>query len=143
MRDVEKLYKKLQKSNEESKIVHNAKTMKELRARMDSDVGQVLKRVKVIKKKLEGLEQSNAAHRKLPGRGPGSSADRTRISIVSSLEKKLKDMMDDFQGLRGKMADEYKETVERRYFTVTGQKADEDTIENLIARGEILIYGVA
>ncbi|KAL7237805.1 hypothetical protein ACSBR2_003997 [Camellia fascicularis] len=143
MRDVEKLYKKLQKSNEESKTVHNAKIMKELRARMDSDVGQVLKRVKVIKKKLEGLEQSNAAHRKLPGRGPGSSADRTRISVVSGLGKKLKDMMDDFQGLRGKMADEYKETIEQRYFTVTGQKADEDTIENLIARGEILIYGVA
>ncbi|KAI7999959.1 Syntaxin-124 [Camellia lanceoleosa] len=136
MRDVEKLYKKLQESNEESKTVHNAKTMKELRARMDSDVGQVLKRVKVIKKKLEGLEQSNAAHRKLPGCGPGSSADRTRISVVSGLGKKLKDMMDDFQGLRGKMADEYKETVERRYFTVTGQKADEDTIENLIASGE-------
>ncbi|CAL5345961.1 hypothetical protein ACSBR2_014728 [Camellia fascicularis] len=136
MRDVEKLYKKLQESNEESKTVHNAKTMKELRARMDSDVGQVLKRVKVIKKKLEGLEQSNAGHRKLPGCGPGSSADRTRISVVSGLGKKLKDMMDDFQGLRGKMADEYKETVERRYFTVTGQKADEDTIENLIASGE-------
>ncbi|CAL5428888.1 unnamed protein product [Camellia sinensis] len=143
MRDVKKLYKKLQESNEESKTVHNAKTMKELQARMDSDVSQVLKRVKVIKKKLEGLEQSNAAHRKLPRCGLGSSADRTRISVVSGLGKKLKDIMDDFQGLRGKMADEYKETVERRYFTVTGQKADEDTIENLISRGEILIYGVA
>ncbi|CAL5355129.1 unnamed protein product [Camellia sinensis] len=143
MRDVKKLYKKLQESNEESKTIHNAKTMKELRARMDSDVSQVLKLVKVIKKKLEGLEQSNAAHRKLSRCGLGSSADRTRISVVSGLGKKLKDIMDDFQGLRGKMADEYKETVERRYFTVTGQKADEDTIENLIASGEILIYGVA
>ncbi|KAL7175072.1 hypothetical protein ACSBR2_028807 [Camellia fascicularis] len=112
MRDVEKLYKKLQESNEESKTVHNAKTMKELLARMDSDVGQVLKRVKVIKKMLEGLEQSNAAHRKLPGCGPGSSADRTRIFVVSGLGKKLKDMMDDFQGLRGKMADERKQWSE-------------------------------
>ncbi|KAL7227882.1 hypothetical protein ACSBR1_022709 [Camellia fascicularis] len=77
MRDVEKLYKKLQESNEESKTIHNAKTMKELRPRMNSDVGQVLKQVKVIKKNLEGLEQSNAAHRKRPGYGPGSSADRT------------------------------------------------------------------
>ncbi|KAA8519862.1 hypothetical protein F0562_014048 [Nyssa sinensis] len=136
MQSVEKLYKKLQESNEESKTVHNAKTMKELRARMDSDVEQVLKRVKIIKKKLEGLEQSNADHRHFPGCGPGSSADRTRISVVSGLGKKLKDMMDDFQGLRAKMAAEYKETVERRYFTITGEKANEETIENLIESGE-------
>ena len=32
MRSVEQLYKRLQESNEESKTVHNAKTMKELRA---------------------------------------------------------------------------------------------------------------
>ncbi|KAK4271442.1 hypothetical protein QN277_020141 [Acacia crassicarpa] len=136
MRSVEKLYRKLQDANEESKVVHNSKTMKELRARMDKDVEQVLKRVKIIKGKLEALEKSNAANRNLPGCGPGSSADRTRTSVVSGLGKKLKDLMDDFQGLRARMQNEYKETVERRYFTITGEKADEDTIENLIASGE-------
>ncbi|KAL6990982.1 hypothetical protein U1Q18_009102 [Sarracenia purpurea var. burkii] len=136
MRSVENLYRRLQESNEESKTVHNAKTVKDLRARMDSDVEQVLKHVRVIKKKLEALERSNEAHRKLPGCGPGSSADRTRISVVGGLGKKLKGMMDDFQGLRAKMAAEYKETVERRYFTITGEKANEETIENLIASGE-------
>ncbi|KAB1221896.1 hypothetical protein CJ030_MR2G026712 [Morella rubra] len=136
MRHVERLYRKLQEANEESKIVHNAKTMKQLRGRMDSDVEQVLKRVKIIKGKLEGLERSNAAHRNLPGCGPGSSADRTRTSVVSGLGKKLKDMMDDFQGLRARMTLEYKETVERRYFTITGEKATEETIETLISSGE-------
>ncbi|KAK6917474.1 Syntaxin, N-terminal domain [Dillenia turbinata] len=136
MRGVEKLYRRLQECNAESKIVHNAKTMKELRARMDSDVAQVLKRVKVIKAKLEALDKSNAAHQKLPGCGPGSSADRTRTSVVCGLGKKLKDMMDDFQGLRARMTQEYKETVERRYFTITGEKANESTIENLILSGE-------
>ncbi|KAK7857474.1 syntaxin-124 [Quercus suber] len=136
MRQVEKLYKQLQEANEECKTVHNAKTMKELRARMDANVGQVLKRVKVVKGKLEGLERSNAANRNLPGCGPGSSADRTRTSVVSGLGKKLKDMMDDFQGLRTRMTAEYKETVERRYFTITGEKANEETIENLISSGE-------
>ncbi|KAK7319613.1 hypothetical protein RJT34_04336 [Clitoria ternatea] len=136
MRTVEKLYRKLQEANEESKIVHNAKTMKELRSRMDRDVEQVLKKVKVIKGKLEGLERSNATNRNLPGCGPGSSADRTRTSVVSGLGKKLKDMMDDFQGLRARMQMEYKETVERRYFTITGEKPDEDTIDNLISSGE-------
>uniref|UniRef100_A0A5B7BPA5 t-SNARE coiled-coil homology domain-containing protein n=1 Tax=Davidia involucrata TaxID=16924 RepID=A0A5B7BPA5_DAVIN len=136
MKGVETLYKRLQESNEESKTVHNAKTMKQLRSRMDSDVAQVLKRVKVIKGKLEALDRSNAAHRSIPGSGPGSSADRTRTSVVSGLGKKLKTMMDDFQALRAKMTAEYKETVERRYFTITGEKANEELIENLISSGE-------
>ncbi|XP_073028041.1 syntaxin-125-like [Primulina eburnea] len=136
MEQVERLYKRLQESNEESKTVHNAMTMKQLRARMDSDVSQVLKLVKIIKGKLEALEQSNAAQRRVPGCGPGSSADRTRTSVVSGLGKKLKGMMDDFQGLRARMNDEYKETVGRRYFTITGEKANDELIENLISSGE-------
>lgn len=136
MKTVESLYKKLQDANEETKTAHNAKTVKGLRARMDADVTQVLKRVKVIKGKLEALERSNVAHRNIPGCGPGSSADRTRTSVVGGLGKKLKDMMDDFQALRAKMASEYKETVGRRYFTVTGENADEELIENLISSGE-------
>ncbi|CAN4094150.1 unnamed protein product [Withania somnifera] len=125
MKDVEKFHKKLQESNEESKLVHNAKTVKEIRSRMDSDVSQILKRVKMIKGKLEALERSNAAHRKIQGCGPGSSADRTRTSVVSGLGKKLKVLMDDFQGLRARMNDEYKET-----------KPDDELIDNLISRGE-------
>lgn len=136
MKDVENYHKKLQESNEESKLVHNAKTVKEIRSRMDSDVSQVLKRVKIIKGKLEALERSNVAHRKIPGCGPGSSADRTRTSVVSGLGKKLKVLMDDFQALRARMNDEYKETVARRYFTVTGENASDELIDNLISSGE-------
>ncbi|KAF2303436.1 hypothetical protein GH714_018298 [Hevea brasiliensis] len=108
MKSVEKLHKSLQDANEESKTVHNAKTMKNLRSRMDSDVEQVLKRVKIIKGKLEALERSNAAARNVPGCGPGSSADRTRISVVSGLGKKLKDLMDNFQNFRAQMNAEYR-----------------------------------
>ncbi|XP_050213752.1 syntaxin-124-like [Mercurialis annua] len=136
MQTVERLYKSLQEANEESKTVHNAKTMKTLRSRMDTDVEQVLKRAKMIKTKLEALERSNAAARNTPGCGPGSSADRTRTSVVSGLGKKLKDLMGDFQDLRAKISAEYKETVERRYFTITGEQASEETIENLISSGE-------
>ncbi|XAR68042.1 hypothetical protein NMG60_11003033 [Bertholletia excelsa] len=136
MKDVEKLHRKLQELNEESKTVHNAKTMKDLRSKMDADVSAVLKKVKIIKGKLEALDRANAAHRSIPGCGPGSSADRTRTSVVSGLGKKLKTMMDDFQALRAKMAAEYKETVERRYFTITGEKANEELIENLISSGQ-------
>ncbi|KAB5533949.1 hypothetical protein DKX38_017035 [Salix brachista] len=136
MKTVERLYRSLQEANEECKTVHNAKTMKTLRSRMDTDVEQVLKRVKIIKGKLEALDRSNAAHRNIPGCGPGSSTDRTRTSVVSGLGKKLKDLMDNFQDLRARMSAEYKETVERRYFTITGERASDETIENLISSGE-------
>lgn len=135
MRAVVQLYKRLQEANEESKLIHDAKSMKELSARMDSDLEQVLKLVKIIEGKLETLELSNADQRKLPCCGAGSSSDRTRTSVLNGLAKKLKDMMDDFQGLRTKMGSEYKETVQRRYFTITGEKANEEMIENLISSG--------
>ncbi|XP_074590291.1 syntaxin-124-like [Curcuma longa] len=135
LRGLEALYRRLQEANEESKTAHSAKAMKEVRARMDADTGQVLRAAKAVKAKLEALEKSNAQQRLVPGCGPGSSADRTRTSVVVGLGSKLKDLMDSFQGLRARIAAEYKETVGRRYFTVTGQQPDEETVENLISSG--------
>jgi syntaxin 1B/2/3 len=40
------------------------------------------------------------------------------------------------QGLRTRMAAEYKETVARRYHMVTGEHAEDSTIESLISSGE-------
>ena len=133
---LEELYRLLQATNERTKTAHNAKTVKDLRSKMDGDVGQVLRKAKHVKAKLEALDRSNAVNRKQPGCGPGSSTDRTRTSVVSGLGNRLKKLMDDFQGLRSRMATEYKETIERRYFTVTGENADEQTIDNLISSGE-------
>ncbi|AQL04376.1 Syntaxin-124 [Zea mays] len=136
MRGLEGMYKGLQSTNEETKTAHDARTVKSLRSRMDKDVEQVLRRAKAIKGKLEDLDRSNATSRQVPGCGPGSSTDRTRTSVVAGLGKKLKDLMDDFQGLRARMAAEYKETVARRYYTVTGEKPEDSTIEALISSGE-------
>ncbi|ONK76582.1 uncharacterized protein A4U43_C03F29810 [Asparagus officinalis] len=136
LKHLEQLHQRLQGLNEETKLAHSATVVKELRSRMDKDVEQVLRKAKMVKGKLEALEKSNAASRAVPGCGPGSSADRTRTSVVGGLGKKLKDLMDGFQGLRARMAEEYKETVGRRYFTVTGKQADDDTIESMISSGE-------
>uniref|UniRef100_A0A0E0CHI5 t-SNARE coiled-coil homology domain-containing protein n=1 Tax=Oryza meridionalis TaxID=40149 RepID=A0A0E0CHI5_9ORYZ len=136
MRGLEALHGRLQASHEGSKTAHDARAVRSLRARMDADVEQVLRRARAVKGRLQALDRANAASRKLPGRGPGSSTDRTRSSVVSGLGTKLKDLMDDFQGLRSRMAEEYKETVARRYYTVTGEKAEESTVEALISSGE-------
>ncbi|CAN1144178.1 SYP121 [Linum perenne] len=136
LKDMEKLNSSLQSSHEHSKTLHHAKAVKELRSQMDSDVSTALKKAKLIKVRLEALDRSNAAHRSAPGCGPGSSSDRTRTSVVNGLRKKLKNSMEGFNELRGRISSEYRETVERRYFTVTGENPDDKTLDRLISTGE-------
>ncbi|KAJ4831889.1 hypothetical protein Tsubulata_022304 [Turnera subulata] len=136
MREVERAKERLQACHEQSKTLHNAKAVKDLRARMDSDVASALKKAKLIKVRLEALDRSNASNRTLPGCGPGSSSDRTRTSVVNGLRKKLKDLMDSFTALRSQISSEYRETVQRRYFTVTGENPDDNTLDRLISTGE-------
>ncbi|XVF76074.1 hypothetical protein PTKIN_Ptkin13bG0237000 [Pterospermum kingtungense] len=136
LRELERLNANLSSSHEQSKTLHNAKSVKELRAKMDADVAMALKKAKLIKVRLEALDRSNAANRSLPGCGPGSSSDRTRTSVVNGLRKQLKDSMESFNGLRQKISSEYRETVQRRYFTVTGENPDDRTLDLLISTGE-------
>lgn len=44
--------------------------------------------------------------------------------------------MNSFNDLRGRIGSEYKETVRRRYYTVTGESADESVVDRLISTGE-------
>ncbi|KAG9155215.1 hypothetical protein Leryth_027089 [Lithospermum erythrorhizon] len=136
LRDLETLYGQLQSAHEQGKTLHNSKSVKDLRAKMDKNVASSLKKAKYIKVRLEALDRSNAANRSLPGCGPGSSSDRTRSSVVNGLRKKLQESMNQFNELRQKMASEYRETVERRYFTVTGENPDENLLDNLIETGQ-------
>ncbi|XP_011042574.1 PREDICTED: syntaxin-121 [Populus euphratica] len=136
LKELEKLNGNLQSAHEQSKTLHNSRAVKDLRSKMDADVALALKKAKLIKVRLEALDRSNAANRTLPGCGLGSSSDRTRTSVVNGLRKKLKDLMDGFNGLRQKISTEYRETVQRRYFTVTGENPDEKTIDLLISTGE-------
>lgn len=136
LREIEKIHQRLNESNESSKTLHNARAIKDLRSRMDADVNHALKRAKLIKIKLESLDRANAANRSQPGCGPGSSTDRTRTSVVAGLRKKLTDSMEKFSLLRDRISSEYKDTVQRRYFTVTGENPDDRTVEMLISTGE-------
>ena len=114
MDKIKQLLLKLQEANEESKGVHRAQAMKSLRDRMDSDIAQVSKLARSIKAKLEDLDRGNAASRRVKGCEEGTPTDRTRMSITNNQRKKLKDLMGDFQALRERMMNEYKETIERR-----------------------------
>lgn len=134
--ELERLYRSLQNSHEQSKTLHNSKAIKDLRSRMESDVTLALKKARFIKLRLEELDRSNAENRNLPGCGYGSSADRSRTSVVNGLRKKLCDSMESFNRLREEISSTYKETIERRYFTITGENPDEKTVDLLISTGE-------
>lgn len=143
VKDIEKLMEKLNKqlqklqdAHEESKSVTKASAMKAIKQRMEKDVDEVGKIARNIKQKLESLDADNVANRKKPGCEKGTSVDRSRMTMTTTLKKKLKDRMSDFQTLRQMIQEEYREVVERRVFTVTGTKADEETIERLIETGD-------
>lgn len=133
---LDKLLRKLQEAHEESKSVTKAPSMKTIKQRMEKDVDEVKKIAHFIKSKIEELDKENLANRQKPGCGKGSGVDRSRTATTISLKKKLKDKMAEFQILREAIHQEYREVVERRVFTVTGTRADEETIDRLIETGD-------
>ncbi|KAJ6829732.1 putative syntaxin-121 [Iris pallida] len=136
LKEVERLHRSLHDSNEAGKTLHAASAVRSLRSQMDSEVSLALKKAKLIKLRLESLDRANAANRSVAGCGPGTSTDRTRTSVVAGLRKKLKDQMESFSQLRKDIGSDYREAVARRYYTVTGEKADEETVEQLVETGE-------
>ncbi|CAJ1882465.1 unnamed protein product [Sphenostylis stenocarpa] len=136
LNEVERLKLSLKRSHEQGKTLHNGKAVKDLRLAMEADVALALGTTKLIRFQLEALESANADHRKLPGRGPGSSSDRSRTSAVIALRKKLKISLDGFNELREQINGEHRETVQRQYFTVTGKNPDDKTLDLLISSGE-------
>ncbi|CAN8294968.1 unnamed protein product [Cochlearia groenlandica] len=118
----------IQKYNEESKAVHKSESVRSLRDKISNEIVSGLKKAKSIKSKLEEMDKANREIKRLSG----TSVYRSRTAVTNGLRKKLKEVMMEFQGLRQKMMSEYKETVERRYFTVTGEYPNEEMIEKII-----------
>jgi syntaxin 1B/2/3 len=133
---LDKILKKLQEAHEESKAVTKAPAMKAIKQRMAKDIDEVGKISRTIKLKVEDLDRENLANRQKAGCGKGSAVDRSRTSTTIALKKKLKDKMAEFQNLRETIHQEHREVVERRVFTVTGTRADEETIDRLIETGD-------
>lgn len=138
-KQIEKLsnqQKKLQDAHEETKSVTKASAMKAIKQRMEKDVDEVGKIARLAKSKVEQLEKDNLANRQKPGCGKGSGVDRSRMATTVALKKKLKERMSEFQILREAIQAEYREVIERRVFTVTGTRADEETIDRLVETGD-------
>ncbi|KAF5177102.1 Syntaxin-like protein [Thalictrum thalictroides] len=132
----------LQELNEETKSTHSAKVLRGLRDRMDSDMVTILRTAKIIKARLEYLDQSNVANRTLSmAYCEGSYVDRTRMAVTNSLRIKLKDIMNDFQALRDRIVIEHKEGLKRRYFNATGKIATEEEIDKMVStNGHVTVF---
>ncbi|KAB1226357.1 hypothetical protein CJ030_MR1G020574 [Morella rubra] len=120
---VSRLLKQLKDANEESKSVTKASTMKAIKKRMEKDIDEVGKIARSVKGKLEVISRD---YRKLI---------HELIIHGSALMKKFKELMTEFQTLRQRIHDEYREVVERRVVTVTGTRPDDETIDHLIETG--------
>ncbi|KAL8517573.1 hypothetical protein ACS0TY_015727 [Phlomoides rotata] len=129
------LLRKLQEAHEKTTAVTRAADMKAIKQTMEKDVDVVGKVSRTIKTKIEQLDRENIANRQKRGCGQGSGVDRSRTATTLALKKKFKDRMFEFQTLRENIHQEYREVVERRVFTVTGARADEETIDKLIETG--------
>ncbi|KAM0924491.1 hypothetical protein ACQ4PT_004832 [Festuca glaucescens] len=136
LRDLERIQRSLHDRNEGGKSLCDASAVRALRSRMDADVSAAIKKAKVVKLCLESLDRANATNRSLPGCGPESSTDRARTTVVAGLRKNLRDSMESFSSLRARITSEYRDTVARRYFTVTGSQPDEKTLDNLVEMGD-------
>ncbi|KAG0467069.1 hypothetical protein HPP92_018649 [Vanilla planifolia] len=82
---------------------------------MDADVARAPEESEA--RSSEGAEAPERSDRA----EPGSSAERTRTSVVSGLRKKLRDQMEAFGELRRRVAEDHRDSVARRTTTVTGR----------------------
>lgn len=136
MEDIKAKQTSLERLHDRSKTVTKSAEMKELREQMQDNINSVSKQVHGIKAKLEALDRDNQQARQRKGCEPGSSKERMRTSITNTLKIDLKQSMTYFTELRKKVNDEYREVVERRLYTVTGEHASEEKINDIINSGQ-------
>ncbi|CAG7900097.1 unnamed protein product [Brassica rapa] len=129
---IEAALSRISRYNDESKSAHRSESVKSLRNKISNEIVSGLRKAKSIKSNLEEMDRANREIKRLSGTTP---VYRSRVTVTNGLRKKLKEVMMEFQGLRQRMMSEYKETVERRYFTVTGERPDEEMIEKIVTDG--------
>ena len=136
MTSIRSALRELESEHEASKQSTRGEEMRERQERMNATIERVSKIARETKLRLENLDQDNERAVSSGKVDVGSSEHRTRSALTSSMKTKLKEQMGEFQNLRERLREEYKEIVERRYFAVTGTEADEREVERLIETGE-------
>lgn len=122
--------------HERGKTIVKTKEVQRHQEAMQDKINQVNTLAHKLKKKVEVLDSENELASKVKGQGIGSATERTRTTITAGLKKKLKDLMGEFSDLRNRIQEEYREVVERRLRTITGEKVSEEDVDKVIETGE-------
>uniref|UniRef100_A0A2P2MW67 Syntaxin-112 n=1 Tax=Rhizophora mucronata TaxID=61149 RepID=A0A2P2MW67_RHIMU len=137
MEEITNLLIELQTLNEESKSTYSTKILRGMRDRMESNVVSVLRKAKIVKARIESLDRSNVANRRISELyKEGSPVDRTRVSVTNGLRAKLREIMNEFPFLREKILSDYKDDLKRRYYTATGEEPSEEVIDKMVSGSE-------
>eukprot|EP00249_Psilotum_nudum_P027355 c34921_g1_i1 orf=168-905(+) len=136
LQGMKQLVCKVYEESEEAKTVVEVEAIKALRVGMDKDVEEILRKAKLIKGMLEELDRGNIENCRIVGCEEGTSINRIRICLTNSARKNFKELMGNFQLLRQKIMSEYRESIDTRYYSLTGEHADEETIDRMLVTGE-------
>lgn len=130
MAKIEELYLKLEKTNEYSKTVTKGAELKQCREMMHDDITRANQIASQVKRRIEALQEETKSFEQ------GTAEERTRSNLTGTLMRNFKNQMDEFSKLRERIQQEYREVVERRYYTINGKRADEQDVDRMIETGE-------
>lgn len=134
IKEITNLLFDLEHLNEEAMCTHSTQILCRLRDRMESDMVTVLGKDKIVKERLEELDQSNVLNCKVSEAcKEGGSIDRTRMLVTNGLRVKLRDMVNDFQSLREKILLDHKDDLKRSCNTETGEAQSQEVIGKMIS----------
>mmetsp|Transcript_21595 Transcript_21595/g.30016 ORF Transcript_21595/g.30016 Transcript_21595/m.30016 type:complete len:324 (-) Transcript_21595:54-1025(-) len=128
--------KSLQNSHRISMNTTKADELRDLRRQMQNDITHIGQLARDAKSRTEILDKENETARLKSGKGAETSEDRTRTSITVNLKRKLKDVLTEFTALRGRIRDDYRDVVARKYFEAMGQEVEGEALEKMIESGE-------
>lgn len=125
---------KIKKLHEKSKKATKSSTVVKIREQMRVEMAAVSKQASDAKKRIQYLGGDPAVNPEEQANNDASH--RMKRSILMALEKKLKAVMQEFSIMRDEFQEDYKEVVERRYYTITGEAPDEEVVDQLLETGD-------
>ncbi|KAJ3669332.1 hypothetical protein LUZ60_011282 [Juncus effusus] len=123
MLSIQALLAQITTENESRKTEHRREVLRSLSKRINGEMAEAVRKARVVRGRLEAMDRK--VDRK----------DGNRVGVVRGLSLKLREVMGQFQGLRGRMVEEDREAVRRCYYTITGENPSEEVIEGILSSG--------
>ncbi|KAH9728494.1 Syntaxin-132 [Citrus sinensis] len=102
------------------------------------DIDKEYEKLEKLLKKLQGAHEESKSVTKAPAMKAIKKRMEKDVDEVGKISRFIKSKIEelDREVLRENIHQEYREVVERRVYTVTGKRADEETIDQLIETGD-------